>query len=100
MVKRNTILGVFISALVLGGCTLTAKPQPWADSADLSTGSPEVTVTGNLIKAEVGYILESSDGTGNIALDVRMVKPESFEGKTVTIKGQYSGTTLFVDSIK
>lgn len=94
MVKRNMILVVLFSALILGGCTLTAKP------ADLSTGSPEVTVTGNLIKAEVGYILENSDGTGNIALDVRMVKPENFEGKKVTIKGQYSGTTLFVDSIK
>ena len=91
--SRSLIL-LLICSLVLGGCTLTAKP------ADLSTGSPEVTVTGNLIKAEVGYILENSDGTGNIALDVRMVKPESFEGKTVTIKGQYSGTTLFVDSIK
>ena len=93
MINKKAYLVIFFS-LILGGCSITAKP------ADLSTGSPEVTVTGNLIKAEVGYILENSDGTGNIALDVRMVKPENFEGKKVTIKGQYSGTTLFVDSIK
>ena len=94
MVKRNTILSALLFAIILGGCSLTAKP------ADLSTGSPEITVSGTLIKAEVGYILENADGTGNIALDVRMVKPENFEGKTVMIKGQYSGTTLFVDLIK
>jgi len=92
MLKKLVLL--FLSTSLMAGCTLTAKP------ADLSTGSPNETLVGTLIKSEVGFILEKSDGTGNVELDLRNVNTSGKEGNVVTVKGQYSGTTLFVDSVQ
>ena len=63
-----------------------------------------VTKTGTLSKADptqatdFTHILTS--GSETVKLNSYTVNLSPYEGKTTTVSGQYSGTTLFVDAIK
>ncbi len=96
MTKRKTLVLSFLLAvsIIFGGCTsFVAKP------ADTTSESPDVTLTGSLIQAGTIYSLNVA-GKPPIELDSRQVILKNYVGKTITVTGQYSGTTLFVSKIK
>lgn len=83
-----SLLVVF--AILFGACT--AKP------ADIQTENPNVTLTGTVIQAGGGYSLRGE--TGTTVLESRQINLGQYAGKPVTVTGQYSGTTLFVDKVE
>lgn len=96
MTKRKTLLlsSLLATSILFGGCTaFVAQP------ADTTTESPDVTLTGNLIQAGTIFSLNVA-GKPPIELDSRQVPLKDYVGKTVTVTGQYSGTTLYVSQIK
>lgn len=96
MTKRKTLLlsSLLATSIFFGGCSaLVAEP------ADTTTESPDVTLTGNLIKAGTIFSLNIA-GKPPVELDSRRVSLKDYVGKTVTVTGQYSGTTLYVSQIK
>lgn len=97
MIKKKFILPLFIlsTSLLLGACSPATKTTP----TNLETESPNVTLTGSLTRAGNRFSLTST-GKAPIELDSRRVNLGSYAGKTVTVTGQYSGTTLFVDKIE
>lgn len=94
MPKRKTLVlaALFAASILFGGC-LVAKP------ADLTTESPDVTLTGSLVQAGSRFSL-NIPGKPPVELDSRQVILSNYAGKTVTATGQYSGTTLFVSKIQ
>lgn len=90
--KIIILSALLVTSLLFGGC-LVAKP------ADLSTESPDVTLSGTLVQAGTRFSLNIS-GKPPIELDSRQVNLTDYAGKTVTVTGQYSGTTLFVSKIQ
>lgn len=93
--KLSLLLFILSTSLSLGACTPTTKTSP----TSLETESPDVTLTGNLIQASTRFSLTST-GKAPVELDSRKVKLVDYVGKTVSVTGQYSGTTLFVDKIE
>lgn len=97
MTKRKTLLLsslLVATSIFFGGCTaFEAKP------ADMTTESPDVTLTGSVIQAGTIFSL-NIPGKPPTELDSRQVSLKDYVGKTVTVTGQYSGTTLFVSKIK
>ena len=94
MAKRKLLaLSLLISAsLLFGGC-LVAKP------ADLTTESPDITLTGTVVQAGNRFSLDI-EGKPAVELDSRQVTLGNYAGKSVSVTGQYSGTTLFVSKIQ
>ena len=97
MTKRKTLLLsslLVVASIFFGGCSAFV-----AEPADVTSESPDVTLTGNLIQAGTIFSLNVV-GKAPIELDSRQVSLKDYVGKTVTVTGQYSGTTLFVSQIK
>jgi len=96
MTKTKTfVLGAILaSSIIFGGCSsFVAKP------ASLESESPDVTLTGTLVKAGNKYAIDLPNRS-SIEIDTRQVNFTDFVGKEVTVTGQYSGTTLFVSKIQ
>ncbi|MBI2325799.1 hypothetical protein HYU91_00200 [Candidatus Collierbacteria bacterium] len=96
MTKRKTLLlsSLLASSIFFGGCSaFVAQP------ADTTSESPDVTLTGSLIQAGTIFSLNVV-GKAPVELDSRQVSLKDYVDKTVTVTGQYSGTTLFVSQIK
>ena len=97
MVKKNNL--IFISFLlclgvVFGGCSLVAQP------ANMETESPNKTIQGKISLGNSG-IYSITDDKGVITeLDARKVDLSKYVGKIAIVVGQFSGTTLFVDSVE
>ena len=81
---------LLISSLTFGACV--AKP------ASLTTEDPNTNLTG--VVTQTGSQFSIKTDTGIVTLESRKVDLSSAIGKTVTVIGQYSGTTLFVDKIE
>ncbi len=91
--KRLLVSGMLVSAIFLGGCNLVAQP------ADVATENPVVNITGKIVVAGTTFsIVDSSGKTTEITS--RKVDLKLYNGKQVTVTGEFSGTTLFVDSVK
>lgn len=92
MKKRIEGIGLVIAmSFILGGCSLVAKP------ADMVQESPRKEIVGVIsAKGDKTYIV--SEGK-NIDIFSRKVDLKLYDGKTVTVVGEYSGTTLFVDEV-
>ena len=84
--------GVVLSSVFLGGCSMVAKP------ADVQTESPVVSLTG-LVTVSGERVSITSSGKV-IEITSRKIDLKQFNGRSVTVEGEYSGTTLFVDSVK
>lgn len=85
------VTGVLIGSLFLGGCSLVAKP------ADVVTESPTTTITGKVIVAGDMVTITSSGKV--IEITSRKIDLKQFKDKEVTVTGEFSGTTLFVDAV-
>ena len=90
MTKKILLAILLISSLTFGACV--AKP------ASLTTEDPNTNLTG--VVTQTGAQFSIKTDTGIVALDSRKLDLSLSVGKTVTVIGQYSGTTLFVDKIE
>lgn len=81
-----------ILGILLGGCTLVARP------ADVQTEDPQQTITGKIVVSG-DRVTITSDGKV-IELTSRKLDLKQYNGKNVTVFGEYSGTTLYVDDVK
>lgn len=78
--------------MLFSGC-LIAQP------ADTSTEAPPVhSITGTISNEGGVYVIVS--GTESTEIDSRQLDLAPYVGKSVTVMGEYSGTTLFVDTVK
>ncbi|KKU33046.1 hypothetical protein A3K29_05080 [Candidatus Collierbacteria bacterium RIFOXYB2_FULL_46_14] len=92
MSKKLILGGVLVSSVFFGGCSLVAQP------ADVVTETPTKTFTGMVVVS--GSLITISDGTKNTEITSRKVDLKQYAGKTVTVTGEFSGTTLYVDSVE
>ena len=90
MTKKILLAILLISSLTFGACV--AKP------ASVTTEDPNINLTGVVTQAGAQFRIKTS--TGIVALESRKLDLSLSVGKTVTVIGQYSGTTLFVDKIE
>jgi len=89
--KRIFLPGI-VCLFLLSGCTRGAAPVPDQSQA-INT-----TLVGILIKTGTTFELQKSDRTMT-QLDSYTQKFDAFVGKKISVTGQYSGTTLFVDVV-
>lgn len=95
-----SIVIVSIIALIVGYVVLTKNVDNGNKMQGSSVPSPEVTVEGKIQKGvgdDYSYILMTRDKT--IGVTSQTVDISKYENKNVRISGQYSGTTLYADSI-
>ena len=89
---RKTILGVFlISGFLFGGCA----PSSQSTSQEQA---PVTTLTGTISKKADVFILTEKTGKTD-TINSYTAKLDQYIGKTITVSGQYSGTTLYVDTV-
>ncbi len=89
----NLVLGgLLISGLFFSGCSLVAQP------ADVATESPVQNITGKV--SAVGGKFSITSGVKITEITSRKVDLSQYDGKTITVTGEFSGTTLYVDSVK
>lgn len=83
-------------AMIFLGCSRmeSAPAAPTVEKKALNT-----TLRGTITKAGQKYFLKSP-GQATTELDSYTVKLDLFVDKTVSVTGQYSGTTLFVDTVQ
>ncbi len=95
--NRNTLILFFITTLFFGGCSLLSQ----------STQAPTVsqkknintTLEGTIVQAATGFAIQ----TGNpnpTRIDSYEVPIQQYLQQNVRVTGQYSGDTLFVDTIE
>ena len=90
--KKFIVISIFAFALV--GCTSSkVTPQPKSEAAVTTTLSGSITSNG-------GKYYIGGPGQPPKELDSYTIKLENYVGKTVKVTGQYSGTTLFVDTVQ
>jgi hypothetical protein len=91
------ILGVCVSLFLLSACTqsvTTSVPStPVAKEKAVDT-----TLTGTITKTGGKFYINST-GQATKELDSYTVKLDDYVGKKVSVTGQYSGITLFVDTV-
>ena len=100
---KATIVGIILLVLVgLGGAGWYMTTQQ-KQVSQVEQGPTIVTMVGKLTKAvppgdDYTHLLLATGRS--IKLNSYAVELASYEGKTVTVVGEYSGNTLFVDSIE
>jgi len=91
---KKVILLMLLMAVVLGGCSLGGS-QTGGEIGGLPS-----TLTGTILtnKGAGAFVMQTDAGlvevhSGNVALD-------NYVGQKVSVSGEYSGTTLYVDEIQ
>lgn len=88
------IATVVATSVAFGGCqTQTTAPKVTQDQ------QPNVTLRGSISKLNGKFFL-TDDRRVATQLDSTTMQLDSYVGQTVSATGQYSGTTLFVDTVK
>lgn len=81
------------SGLLLSGCGLVAKP------ADMVTEQPTKNYTGTISSRNGMFLMSTTDGK-MVEMTSKKVDLKLYEGKKITVTGEYSGTTLYVDTVQ
>ena len=87
-------LFIVVSALIFMGC---AKSQPAPEA--VIQKAVNTTLSGTITSSSGKYFIGGA-GQAPTELGSYTVKLEEYVGKNVKVTGQYSGTTLFVDTIQ
>jgi hypothetical protein len=92
MIKKIFVLSIFLfSSLFLSSCGQTISNQE-------KINNNIVSKTGTLtMKSGDEYLLSTSDGIVNITSN--KVNLDNYLKKKITVMGQFSGSTLYVDEI-
>ena len=92
ILKPLMVSAILVSSLFLGGCSLVARPAEVAVESPTTTIIGKITVSGDVV---------SISSSGKITeITSRKVDLKQYNGKTVTVTGEFSGTTLFVDQVE
>ncbi len=95
MIKKILVVGGLVTAgLFLGGCSLVAKPA----KSEIKIESPVQIITGKIIVS--GDVVSISSSGKVIEITSRKIDLKNYNGRDVTVWGEYSGTTLFVDRVE
>lgn len=87
------------AALLLSGCAASTSTPTEEQAPGMTTEkSGDTTLTGKLTKLGDKYYLQLA-GKPQQEVDSYSVDLSTYEGKTVTITGQFSGDTLFAGKI-
>jgi hypothetical protein len=94
---------VTTAAVILAGCTAQPKstaPTPKSDTGTVKADEKKgfTTLTGTITKSGEEYLL-TVPGKPTKGIDSYKLKLGDYVGKSVTVTGQYSGDTLFVNKI-
>ena len=93
--KLATLLVVVVGlGVLLGGCVGTSGVKP-VETAEVS---PVVTING-VVQVAGSSIFIKKDGVST-EITSRKLDLKTYEGKSVTVIGEFSGTTLYVDEVK
>lgn len=92
-----TLLG---TAMVFSGCELAGSNNSvTVDMTEKVTEErPGVTLTGTVVQAAGKYFLQTNGKDTEITS--RRIDLMPFVGKSVEVHGEFSGTTLYLDSVK
>ena len=95
MIKKILVVGGLVTAgLFLGGCSLVAKPA----KTEIKIESPVQIITGTVLVS--GDMVTISSSGKVIEITSRKINLKQYNGQQVTVTGEFSGTTLFVDKVK
>lgn len=83
---------IFCTGVVLGGCSLVAQP------ADVTTETPTKVLSGEITGSKGAYYLRENGGVST-AIESRKIDFANYLGQKVSVTGEFSGTTLFVDKV-
>ncbi len=90
---------LFLTAVVFSGCELVENRSVTVDmTKEVAEDRPGVSLTGTVVQAAGKFFLQTK--TGNTEITSRKLDLGSFVGKSVEVSGEFSGTTLYLDSIK
>lgn len=96
--KSHIYAGLMLVAFsfVFSACSLsTNQSEP---TQEIAEERPGVTIKGKLVQAAGKYFLQS--GGKDTEVTSRRIDLMQWVGKEVEVHGEYSGTTLYLDSIK
>lgn len=93
MKKCIVIAGLVVSSLVLGGCGTARRAS--TEQIEQSVIEKKGTVT---VKLGKEWLLGTSDGIVNMTST--KVNLDNYLKKMVTVRGMFSGSTLYVDEIE
>lgn len=90
--KSLVLSAVLMSSFILGGCSLVAQP------ANVATETPTKSITGKIV---ISGDMVSITSSGKVTeVTSRKIDLKKYDGKMVTVTGEFSGTTLFVDKVE
>lgn len=85
---------VLVTSFALSGCTLFSTAET-GQQQDIN-----VTLSGVLSKGSGELFLLKTADKGIVSLHNAGATLDSYVGKSVTVVGQYSGSTLYVDKVQ
>lgn len=91
---KNMIFGLALASIILGGCSLTQKPN----SQQLMKERVETRVGTITTKTGDEYLLNTTDGI--VSITSKKVNLDEYMKKPVRVSGMFSGSTLYVDKIE
>ena len=95
MIKKILVVGGLVTAgLFLGGCSLVEKQE----KTEIKIESPVQIITGTVLVSGDMVTITSSGKV--IEITSRKINLKQYNGQQVTVTGEFSGTTLFVDKVK
>lgn len=87
------ITGIILSALFFAGCQSSAP-----STSQVQEKAPVTTLTGMLAKSGDRFVLREKNGKTTEIASYTLTF-DQYVGKSITVIGQYSGTTLYGDSV-
>jgi hypothetical protein len=88
------MIGLALCVVVFAGCGSTSN----SPSAVVQEKAVNTTLSGTISKTGGKFFIQST-GKPTTELDSYTVKLDQYVGKKMSVTGQYSGTTLFVDIV-
>lgn len=98
-ISTFVIVAVASVGLMACGATTDTTSTPSSDNTQLQEKQGTTTLNGTVAGSEGSYVLESPTSPPT-QLESYDVDFSQYVGDRVTVKGQYSGNTLFVSEIE
>jgi starvation-inducible outer membrane lipoprotein len=101
MKKSIVLTALLTSVFLLAGCQSssvkesTSEPTPTVEAKK----EGDTTLTGKVVESGGKFVLQGQDGK-QTEIDSYKVELGEFDGKQVTVTGQYSGETLFIANLQ
>lgn len=109
MIKKTgavMAIGLLSAGIFLSGCNLVAQQADVVMENPVTTITGRITVSGETITISVINNPAKNNGGPEVMpgkvteITSRKIDLKQYNGKQVTVTGEFSGTTLFVDEVK